>query len=43
MIIGIAVPVGIVGLVLIFSVFYMRRKRGEDDEDGKNTIVGPIC
>ena len=43
LIIGITVPVGIVGLVLILSVFYMRRKMGDDDEDGKNTIVGPIC
>ncbi|KAM5587282.1 putative LRR receptor-like serine/threonine-protein kinase [Rosa sericea] len=35
LIVGIAVPLGVVGLLLIFSVLYLRRKKAEkyDDED----------
>ncbi|PON82620.1 Serine/threonine protein kinase [Trema orientale] len=33
LIIGIAIPVGIVGLILIFSVFYLRRRKVDDDEE----------
>ncbi|KAJ0017022.1 hypothetical protein Pint_11549 [Pistacia integerrima] len=38
LIVGIAVPLGIVSLILIFIAFYMRRKKDDDDEDGKSTI-----
>ncbi|KAK7852203.1 putative lrr receptor-like serine/threonine-protein kinase [Quercus suber] len=36
LIIGIAVPVGVVSLIFIFAVFYMKRKPQHNNEDGKN-------
>ncbi|XP_031263272.1 probable LRR receptor-like serine/threonine-protein kinase At1g56140 [Pistacia vera] len=40
LIVGIAVPLGIVSLILIFIAFYMRRKKDDDDEDVLQA-VGP--
>ncbi|KAH7545622.1 hypothetical protein FEM48_Zijuj01G0113000 [Ziziphus jujuba var. spinosa] len=34
LIVGIAVPAGILGLMLVFAVFYIRRKSGNDLEEG---------
>jgi hypothetical protein len=36
LIVGIAVPVGVVTLILIFAVFYMKRRSLHHDEDGKS-------
>ncbi|KAK9227023.1 hypothetical protein WN943_012072 [Citrus x changshan-huyou] len=38
MIVGIAVPLGILGLIVISIVFYMRRKKDNDDEEGDNEL-----
>ncbi|KAK9223455.1 hypothetical protein WN944_011898 [Citrus x changshan-huyou] len=47
MIVGIAVPLGILGLIVISIVFYMRRKKDNDDEEashqGKNQFVNEIA
>ena len=45
MIVGIAVPVGVVSLIFIFVVFYMKRKPEHNNEDGKNitaVVVVPV-
>jgi hypothetical protein len=41
LIVGIAVPVGVVTLILIFVVFYMKRKSLHHNEEGKSitTVV----
>ena len=36
MIVGIAVPVGVVSLILIFAVLYVKRKSQHYNEEGKN-------
>ncbi|KAM3701043.1 hypothetical protein ACJW31_05G143400 [Castanea mollissima] len=36
LIVGIAVPVGVVSLIFILAVFYMKRKPHHNNEDGKN-------
>ncbi|KAK9227025.1 hypothetical protein WN943_012074 [Citrus x changshan-huyou] len=38
LIVGIAVPLGILGLIVISIVFYMRRKKDNDDEEGDNEL-----
>ncbi|PRQ29889.1 putative transferase, protein kinase RLK-Pelle-DLSV family [Rosa chinensis] len=38
LIVGIAVPLGVVGLLLIFSVLYLRRKKAEKYDDEGNKI-----
>ncbi|KAK9223456.1 hypothetical protein WN944_011899 [Citrus x changshan-huyou] len=38
LIVGIAVPLGILGLIAISIVFYMRRKKDNDDEEGDNEL-----
>lgn len=43
LIVGIAVPVGILFLVLAFAVFYMSRKTVKDDEGKCVCVVAPIC
>ena len=45
LIVGIAVPVGVVSLIFIFAVFYMKRKPQHNNEDGKNitaVVVVPV-
>ncbi|KAH7511224.1 hypothetical protein FEM48_ZijujUnG0032600 [Ziziphus jujuba var. spinosa] len=39
LIVGIAVPAGILGLMLVFAVFYIRRKSGNDLEEGNRRIL----
>ncbi|BFG28329.1 hypothetical protein CerSpe_146030 [Prunus speciosa] len=41
LIVGIAVPVGVVILLLLFAVFYMRRKTSEKDDDEDLLGLGP--
>ncbi|KAI5332179.1 hypothetical protein L3X38_022308 [Prunus dulcis] len=41
LIVGIAVPVGVVILLLLFSVIYMRRKTSEKDDDEDLLGLGP--
>ena len=36
LIVGIAVPVGVVSLILIFAVLYVKRKSQNYNEEGKN-------
>lgn len=39
LIIGIAVPVGVVSLILIFAICFQKRKSGSSDEEGKSIVV----
>jgi hypothetical protein len=39
LIVGIAVPVGVVSLILIFAVCFLKRKSGSSDEEGKSIVV----
>ncbi|PQM39283.1 putative LRR receptor-like serine/threonine-protein kinase [Prunus yedoensis var. nudiflora] len=41
LIVGIAVPVGVVSLLLLFAVLYMRRKKSEKDDDEDLLGLGP--
>ncbi|CAL2252610.1 unnamed protein product [Prunus armeniaca] len=41
LIVGIAVPVGVVILLLLFAVLYMRRKTSEKDDDEDLLVLGP--
>ncbi|KAM3748889.1 hypothetical protein ACB098_05G141900 [Castanea mollissima] len=41
LILGIAVPVGVVSLIFIFAVFYMKRKPQHNNEDELLGILGP--
>ncbi|BFG30841.1 hypothetical protein CerSpe_171150 [Prunus speciosa] len=41
LIVGIAVPVGVVSLLLLFTVLYMRRKKSEKDDDEDLLGLGP--
>ncbi|CAN6683954.1 unnamed protein product [Malus baccata var. baccata] len=41
LIVGIAVPVGVVSLLLIFAILYMRRKKSEKEDDEDILGLGP--
>ncbi|KAM1792452.1 probable LRR receptor-like serine/threonine-protein kinase At1g56130 [Malus domestica] len=41
LIVGIAVPIGVVSLLLIFAILYMRRKKSEKEDDEDILGLGP--
>lgn len=43
MIVGVSISVGVVSLILIFAVLYMRMRKDSEDEEGKITNNQTTC